>query len=301
MTQQGKIIGSVDDLTDAEIGRLFWTARTKNLGGLLSPKPAVLMTAFFEPSTRTRLSFEMAAHRLGLRVLSFNAESSSLKKGESYGDTLENLLCLRPDILVVRSSFPFYVPPCYGEMTAIINGGDGINEHPTQALTDCFTLLNHWETDNLENKKILIVGDIAHSRVARSNIKLLNRLGALVFMLAPKSYKIESNIGVNINSFGDINGPIDAVMCLRLQKERILKEQLMVNEEFIASYSLTLERFLSLGDHCVVLHPGPVNLGVEMADEVKNHSRSLILEQVKHGVSVRAALITHCINGGIFA
>lgn len=301
MKQQGKIIGSVDDLTDGEAERLFFAARTKNLGDIAYPKPAVLMTAFFEPSTRTRLSFEMAAHRLGIRVLNFNAESSSLEKGESYGDTLLNLLSLKPDVLVVRSSFPFYVPSCHDEGTSIINGGDGVNEHPTQALTDCFTLLNHWQTDNLRNKKILIVGDIAHSRVARSNIKLLNRFGASVYMLAPKNYSIESNFASNINSFGDIDGSIDAVMCLRLQKERILKGHALANEEYIDSYSLTLERFLSLGEHCVVLHPGPINLGVEIEDAVKNHSRSLILEQVKHGVSVRAALILHCINGGIFA
>jgi aspartate carbamoyltransferase catalytic subunit len=298
MNRHSKIIGSIDDLSDGDINRLFFAARSNTLFGQANYDSAVLMTVFFEPSTRTRLSFEMAALRLSMGVVTFNKETSSLIKGEGELETINNILALKPDVLVIRSTSRFDATLYQGHELSVINGGDGINEHPTQALADCFTLLNHWQTDSFYNKRILIIGDLKHSRVAHSNIKLMSRLGARVSLLAPDCFTMTSNAEqlACINSFADLDGPIDAVMCLRVQKERMNEELLMNDQVYHAQVGLSLTRFLALGSRCVVLHPGPMNVGVEIDQDVAHHQRSLILKQVRNGVLMRSSLLAHCLG-----
>src|SRR5579871_3905039 len=300
-TRPGRRFLSVDDLNNDEIARIFQhTHILKNKAKPLAEhRNAVLMTAFFEPSTRTRLSFEMAAHRLGMGVSVFDQWSSSMKKGEGEAATINNLLALRPDFLVIRQrqALDFSFVEDDGE-TVIINGGDGINEHPTQALLDCFTLLEHIEEDSLVNKHVLIIGDIVRSRVAHSNIKLMRRLGAKITLLAPREFHGEHQIGLrHITSFGDVDSEVDAVMCLRIQKERLKNESFLDDQTFAREFGLTHDRFLRLGQKCVVLHPGPMSVDVEIATEVALHTRSLINKQVSNGVMVRASLLKHLHRG----
>lgn len=300
MINTGKRIFSVDDLSDGEISRLFFASR--NINSLWQHRAkkneeAVLMTAFFEPSTRTRLSFEMAAHRLGVRILSFHAGSSSMSKGENEDETINNLLALKPNILVIRQSKKLDSQGFINnDESAIINGGDGTNEHPTQALLDCFTLLNYFKADNLAGKQVAIVGDVLHSRVAHSNIKLMARLGASISLIAPNIFKMTNCRGPiqQLSAYEEINEEIDVVMCIRTQKER-LNGLCFDESDFYKNYGLTIDRFLKLGKQCIVLHPGPMNLGVEIDQVVARHPRSLINQQVQNGVLVRAALLDYCL------
>lgn len=295
-----KIIFSVDDLTDGEVSRLFFTSRT--ISALKKTKAeqyanALVLTAFFEPSTRTRLSFEIAALRLGMKVSNFHPFSSSLSKGESIDETLRSLLALAPDILVVRQQEPLRKDLFSLANVSIISGGDGVNEHPTQALLDCFTLVNHFRSDDLFAKNILIIGDVAHSRVAHSNIKLMSRLGANVSVLAPKPFQITENLGQkqSLLSFSECSGEYDVVMCLRMQKERMIDGCLMSDTDYFYNYGLTLTRLFKMGPQCMVLHPGPMNVGVEIDLAVFNHPQSLIQKQVENGVLVRSALLDLCL------
>lgn len=288
-----KNIISIDDLTDGDVSRLFYCARSYKAA---KAKPClnetILLTAFFEPSTRTRLSFEMAAHLLGMRISTFHADSSSLAKGETNQLTIMNLLAMAPDVLVIRQKQQLTaMRECD---TAIINAGDGIHEHPSQALLDCFTLLEHFRDDNLFNKRILIVGDVAHSRVAHSNMKLMERLGAKICLLAPSPFQHHS-WSWQINSWDQIEGNFDAVICLRVQKER-LGNQAFDEQAFVDDFSLTTQRFIKLGPSCVIMHPQPINFGVELVFDLFEHPRSLIMEQVKNGVLIRASLLMHCLQ-----
>lgn len=285
---------SVDELSQSDVRRLFYAARSPHT--LPKLNSAVLMTAFFENSTRTRLSFEMAAHRLGMRVVSFHTSSSSMSKGEREKETLDNLFALSPDIAVVRMGCNFdraWLPT----HTAVINGGDGIHEHPSQALLDSFTLLEHFKSDDLSGRTVLIIGDVVHSRVAHSNIKLMTRLGARVIILAPPIFSETLALGQTrmIRSFDELDEQVDAVMCLRMQKER-MEKTLISDQEFSRQFAMTTNRFKSFGSQCVVMHPGPMNLGVEIDEAVAYHERSLILSQVRNGVVIRSAMMAHCLG-----
>lgn len=286
-----KSILSVDDLSDGDLDRLFCEARRLKANGYKKKwTDAVLMTAFFEASTRTRLSFEMAAHRLGLRVSTFAESSSSMLKGEGVLETIANLEALAPDILVIRSKNQLIK---FAQKSSVINGGDGTNEHPSQALLDCFTLLEHFHADDLLGKNILLMGDIVHSRVAKSNIKLLKRLKAQVTLLSPETLMPDISLGEDCraNTFAELDKNYSAIMCLRLQKERIASA-----ESYPADFSLNLKNLEKLGKNCVVLHPGPMNLKEEISLEVANSPQSLIYRQVENGVHMRAALINHCLS-----
>lgn len=285
-----KSILSVDDLSDGDLDRLFCETRRLKASGYKKKWDAVLMTAFFEPSTRTRLSFEMAAHRLGLRVSTFDQSSSSMLKGEGILETIANLQALGPDILVIRSKIPLVKT---AQKSSVINGGDGTNEHPSQALLDCFTLLEHFNADDLSGKNILFMGDIIHSRVAKSNIKLLKRLKAHITLLSPSQLMPELSLGEDerAHSFAELSKDYSAIMCLRLQKERIEGAK-----SYPADFSLNLKNLEKLGQNCAVLHPGPMNIGEEIALEVANSPQSLIYRQVENGVPMRAALINHCLS-----
>ncbi|MDR2354031.1 MAG: aspartate carbamoyltransferase catalytic subunit [Deltaproteobacteria bacterium] len=249
---------------------------------------------FHENSTRTRLSFEIAAKRLSADTVAISASGSSMSKGETLLDTAKNIMAMQPDALVIRHSaagVPYFLGkrlPC-----AVLNAGDGAHAHPTQALLDLFTLQNHF--GDLTGLNVAIVGDIAHSRVARSNMLGLTRMGAKVRVSGPPSMLavgIAEEYGVTVYPRLEkaISGA-DAVIMLRIQLERQKGQLFPGAREYARVFGLNEERLKLLAPGGVVLHPGPVNQGVEMTPGVYNSPKSLILNQVTHGVAVRMALL----------
>lgn len=257
----------------------------------------IIVNAFFENSTRTRLSFETAAKRLGADVLTFSSSGSSVAKGESLFDTLQTIDAMVPDIIVIRhnaSGASEFATTCVG--CSIINAGDGKHEHPSQALLDAMTLLDVFPS--LEGKTVGIVGDILHSRVARSNIHCLTALGASVVIAAPQTLmpQIPDSWKVGVaDSVRELLEQSDAIMTLRLQNERMESGLLPSLGEYSARYGLRSRLFENLR-HIPVLHPGPVNYGVEIDYALANSPQSLIRHQVANGVFIRMAMMTHCIQ-----
>ncbi|MGQ9708051.1 MAG: aspartate carbamoyltransferase catalytic subunit [bacterium] len=252
-----------------------------------------IVNLFFEPSTRTVTSFTLAANRLSAQCLNFSAGAASTKKGEGLLDTVENITAMRVDGVVVRHSFagvPHFLAQrvdCF-----VVNAGDGCHEHPTQALLDSFTLLERF--GSLEGKRVLIIGDIAHSRVARSNILCLNRLGAKVAVCGPPTLlpKGIEELGCEVFYRVDrILYEVDVVHMLRLQVERMAAGLIPSLREYRQFYGLTKERLAKLKPEVVIIHPGPVNWGVEMDYDVREMAQSLIMNQVKNGVAVRMAVL----------
>ena len=250
---------------------------------------------FFENSTRTRLSFELAQKRLSADVVNFSAASSSVKKGETLADTVRNILAMKVDMVVLRHPHPgaaHYLASKIG--VPIINAGDGTHEHPTQALLDCFTLTERLGT--LAGKKVCIFGDIRHSRVALSNVRCLQLLGAEVMVCGPVPLipKHFSSLGVKVEHDMDAAlGWCDVANVLRIQLERQGAEVPFFPslEEYHAQYGLTAERMDRLDSAPIVLHPGPMNRGVEIASEVADREDAIILDQVENGVAVRMAVL----------
>jgi aspartate carbamoyltransferase catalytic subunit len=285
---------SIDDLSDAQIATILneaerWFAYNRQprrndhrLDGL------TIVNAFFENSTRTLLSFEIAANRLGAQVVTMQVEHSSIKKGETLEDTARTLNAMRPDALVIRhgtSGAPANVAPIMN--CPVINAGDGIGEHPTQALLDAATLRQHF--GRIEGLKIAICGDLKHSRVARSNRLLLGRLGAELRFAGPPSLLPDDIAAGSIDKA--VEGA-DAVMMLRVQRERMTEELGDAPGEYLAAYGLTEARFVRAAPHAVVMHPGPINRGVEIEGSLADHKeRSLIVRQVEMGVAVRMACL----------
>lgn len=255
-----------------------------------------IINLFFENSTRTRTSFELAAKRLSADAVNISVSSSSLAKGETLVDTAMNLDAMSPDCIVVRHSSAG-VPHQLAKVSkaAIINAGDGANEHPTQALLDAMTIREH--KGKIEGLEVAIIGDILHSRVARSNIHLLTKLGANVRIAGPKTlvpknflHLVESGLQV-AEHIEDALRDADVVMILRIQKERMDSAFFPTLREYSIHYGLTNERLNLARKDAIVLHPGPMNRGIEIASEVADSSRSLILDQVKYGVAVRMAVL----------
>ncbi len=248
---------------------------------------------FSEPSTRTRTSFEVAARNLSAEVLGFSTASSSLLKGESLLDTIKNLEAMGVEYFVVRNEVSGVLEPLAGQTSAsLINAGDGAHEHPTQALLDIFTLRE--KKGAIKGLKVVIVGDIAHSRVARSNIHGLTKLGAKVTVCGPRALVPSGIEKLGASVSHDLDNALqgaDAVNVLRLQLER--QEQNLVTSlpDYYQSFGLTPERLAKVPD-CVVLHPGPMNRGVEISSEVADGPQSAILEQVANGVLVRMAVLS---------
>jgi aspartate carbamoyltransferase catalytic subunit len=262
-------------------------------------------TVFFEDSTRTRLSFETAAKRLSADTLSFSASSSSVNKGESLRDTALTIEALGVDCLVVRhksAGVPWQLARWVD--AAVVNAGDGWHEHPTQALLDCWALRRR--VGQLEGLHIAIVGDIRHSRVARSDVAAFSLLGADVTLVAPTTLQPASVEGwapgpgrLAVSSDLDaVLGSCDVVYLLRMQLERQGEPLLPSLREYTERFGLTAARADRLGDKALVMHPGPMNRGVEIAAEVADGPRSLILEQVEAGVSVRMAVLFLLLQGG---
>ena len=285
---------SIDDLSDEQIATILdegerWFAYNRQprrndhrLDGL------TIVNAFFENSTRTLLSFEIAANRLGAQVVTMQVEHSSIKKGETLDDTARTLNAMRPDALVIRhrkSGAPASVAAIMD--CPVINAGDGTGEHPTQALLDAATIRQHF--GRVEGLKIAICGDLKHSRVARSNAKLLDRLGARLRFAAPPPLMPDDLPGGPLDEAVD---GADVVMMLRVQRERLEGELGDAPGEYLAHYGLTEERFAKAAPNSVIMHPGPINRGVEIDGSLADHpTHSLIVRQVEMGVAVRMACL----------
>ena len=260
-----------------------------------------VVNLFFEDSTRTRTSFEMAAKRLSADVINFSAKGSSLSKGESLKDTALTLEAMGSDAIVVRhsaSGAAHRLATAGWVSSRIVNAGDGTHEHPTQALLDAFTMRRH--LGDLEGRRVVIVGDVLHSRVARSNVHLLHRLGAHVTVVGPPTLM---PVGIDTwpCSVGyDLDAALpdaDAVTMLRVQAERMTASYFPSAREYARRYGLDAVRLTTLPDHAVVLHPGPMNRGMEITADVADCDRSVIVEQVGNGVLVRMAVLYLLLGG----
>ena len=300
-----KDLTGLDELTAEEITFLLDTARAfKGVGERsLKKVPALrgktLVNFFVEPSTRTRTSFEVAAMRLSADVVNISATASSLQKGETLKDTALNLQALHADIIVLRHSSPGSSKFLAERLdSSIINAGDGAHEHPTQGLLDIFTIREKF--GKIEGLNIAIVGDILFSRVARSNIFGLLKLGAKVTLVGPSTLvpKRFEKLGVRVSHrIDEILAEADVVNLLRIQHERQRKEYFPGLGEYVALFGLTKARAEKLKPSCLIMHPGPINRGVEIDSEVADGKQSVILEQVTNGIAVRMAVLYACAGG----
>ena len=258
---------------------------------ILKGKSVILF--FAEPSTRTKTSFDVAGKRLSADTFSLAKSGSSLVKGESLKDTVLTLQAMKPDGIVMRHNMSGAAQFIAERLDcAVINAGDGWHAHPTQALLDAFTLTERW--GGLEGKTVLILGDVAHSRVARSNVHLLRLLGANVRLCGPRTLMPHAVKSWNVPVFTDLDEAVrgvDAVMCLRLQLERQQAGLLPDVREYSRRYCMNMARLAKAAKNCVVLHPGPINRGWEIASDMADAPESLILDQVASGVDVRMALL----------
>ena len=258
-----------------------------------------IVNLFFEASTRTRVSFEIAAKRLGADTLSIAAQTSSVSKGESLVDTLNTLVAMRPNAIVMRhsaSGAPHFLAKHL--QLPIVNAGDGTHEHPTQALLDARTILDH--RPSLTGLRVAIIGDIAHSRVARSNVHLLAKFGAEIVLCGPPSLlprelkELAPGVSLAYNMNAALTGA-DVIMMLRVQLER-QHEAPMAASEYFRFYGLRLEHLKLAKSDAIVMHPGPINRGRELSSEVADSQRSVILGQVENGVAVRMAVLERILS-----
>lgn len=261
-----------------------------------------IFTLFFEDSTRTRTSFELAAKRLGAEVINWDEKTSSVSKGETFLDTIQTLGAMKPDAIIVRHK-EYGAPDFIAKLVdcPVINAGDSWREHPTQALLDALTIRQHFGT--IEGLNIAICGDVAHSRVASSNMILLRKLGAHVRVIAPPALKPEKFPADGIETYDDMTQGLkncDVVMMLRNQKERMQSGLIASDEEFFTQYGLTHEKIAQANQGAMVMHPGPMNRGVEISGELADDPQhSLILKQVQNGVPTRMAVLDMLMTGKI--
>ena len=283
------------NLTDtfAEIGR-------RPIPKVPALRGRTVATVFFEGSTRTRMSFEAAARRLSADTVAFSAGTSSLSKGESIRDTVEVVASYGADLLVVRHSMAGTAHRVAGWTDlSVVNAGDGCHEHPTQALLDCYTLRE--SRGSLDGMRIAIVGDIRHSRVARSNVLAFTALGAEVVLVAPATLLPPAIEGWPVTLAHELDPllpDLDAVYLLRIQSERITEGLIPSLREYASDFCLTADRVARMRSDALVLHPGPTNRGVEISAEAAADPRSVILDQVVNGVSVRMAVLFLLLGSG---
>ena len=302
---------SINDLSPSEILEILDTARelSRITDGAIKKLPTLrgrtVVNLFFEDSTRTRLSFEAAAKRLSADVINFSAKGSSVSKGESLKDTAQTLEAMGAELIIIRHSSSGAAKRLAESgwvKSHVVNAGDGMHEHPTQALLDAFTIRNHFPEHDRDftGLHIGIVGDILHSRVARSNALLLNALGAEVTLIAPPtlmplgvdtwpvktSYNLDSELPA-----------LDAIMMLRVQSERMNDAFFPTEREYARDYGLGIQRLARLKSSAIVMHPGPMNRGLEISAAVADSHQSVILEQVANGVVVRMAVL-YLLMGG---
>jgi aspartate carbamoyltransferase catalytic subunit len=305
---------SIDDLTKESALGVLSTAKelaiitegpNKKLPTL---RGKTVVNLFFEDSTRTRISFETAAKRLSADVINFSAKGSSVSKGESLKDTAQTLQAMGADAVVIRhasSGAAKRLADTQWIQAAVINAGDGTHEHPTQALLDAYTIKQHLKQDSadLSGVKVLIVGDILHSRVARSNVLLLTKLGATVTLVAPPTLfpvGVESwPVKVSYNLDEEIS-KCDVVMMLRIQLERMSDSFFPTAQEYSKRYGLNSSRLARLPKDAIVMHPGPMNRGLEISAESADDLKSVIIDQVKNGVAVRMAVLYELLGGAAF-
>ncbi|MEI8066453.1 MAG: aspartate carbamoyltransferase catalytic subunit [Actinomycetes bacterium] len=302
---------SVNDLSAAEAIAILNTAEElgKISDGPMKKLPTLrgrtIVNLFFEDSTRTRISFETAAKRLSADVINFSAKGSSVSKGESLKDTAQTLQAIGADAVVIRHSASGAAQRLADSgwiSAAVINAGDGTHEHPTQALLDALTIRQHFPSEfgDLTGLNVAIVGDILHSRVARSNVLLLTKLGAKVTLVAPptllpvgiETWPVSYSFNLDL-----ILPQMDVVMMLRVQQERMSNFFFPTAREYSKSYGLTNARLASLKSSAIVMHPGPMNRGLEISSESADAQNSVVLEQVANGVLIRMAVLYTLLGG----
>lgn len=282
---------SIERLDIEEINTILKSASELDLNFVSNEmRHKKIVLAFFEPSTRTKLSFELAAKNLGAQTLDFLPNLSSINKGETLIDSLLTIESMGVNLAVVRHPEEGIAKKLSENLDIqIVNAGDGMNQHPSQALLDALTLKEVF--GELEGLKLTICGDILHSRVAHSNIELLIRLGVNISLCGPK--KLIENRYSNLNHFADIDEAVensDVVMSLRIQHERMLESEVPIVNEYFEKFGFKNEHF-DINKNIFLMHPGPVNYGVEVEESVLHHSRCLINDQVKNGVLVRMAIL----------
>jgi aspartate carbamoyltransferase catalytic subunit len=292
----------IESLSDADIQALLKNAfRFATVGAKTAPlMRRHIALLFYEASTRTRCSFELAAKSLGASTTLVSATASSIEKGESLIDTGATLAAMGAECIVIRhpsSGAPHLLARHLS--IPVINAGDGMHEHPSQALLDCYTILQHRRS--LKELRLLLVGDIFHSRVARSNALLLARLGARVTFCGPPALlpDIAETIAPGVRVTRDFDAALpeaDVIMMLRVQKERLAGLQLSV-DDYVRDYQLTSQRMTLASRDALVMHPGPMVRGMELTSEVGDGARSLVLEQVRNGVAVRRAILLRALVG----
>ncbi len=299
MGLQRKDLLTIAALTVDEIQLILTTAESlKEVGGRdIKKVPALrgktVVNLFFEPSTRTRTSFELAAKRLSADVINFSPSTSSIVKGETLIDTARNIESMQADIIVLRHPSPGAAENLARSVrSSVINAGDGWHEHPTQAFLDMFTIKE--KKGRVEGLTVVIVGDVAHSRVARSNILALTKLGAAVRVVAPPTMLPDSIEHFGVTVFYRLDDALigaDVIIMLRLQRERLSRALLSSIREYAKLFCLTPERLNLAKPEAIVMHPGPLNRGVEISPSVADSVAAVILDQVTNGVSVRMALM----------
>jgi aspartate carbamoyltransferase catalytic subunit len=289
----------IEELTADELQLILDTAEsfrevsTREIKKVPALRGKTVVNLFYEASTRTRTSFEVAAKRLSADVLNISPSTSSVVKGETLLDTVRNLEAYRIDILVIRhacSGAPHFL--ARHAQASVINAGDGLHEHPTQALLDMFTIRQH--KGKVEGLTVLIVGDVYHSRVARSDILALKKLGAKVVLCGPPTLVPKHFADMGVETTYDLDrviGDADVIYSLRMQFERQQANFLPSLAEYIKLFGLTTDRLKKAKQDSIVMHPGPINRGIEMTSEVADSPRSVILDQVTNGVAVRMAVM----------
>ncbi|WP_186671298.1 aspartate carbamoyltransferase catalytic subunit [Sporosarcina sp. BP05] len=285
---------SMKHLTEEEIMIILDRADTfKKFGVRELPGKYSVSNLFFEPSTRTKMSFEMAERKLGLDVLPFESSFSSTLKGETIYDTVKTLEAIGVDALVIRHPEDGYYEQLIGRTSvSIINGGDGSGQHPTQSLLDLFTIKE--EFGSFKGLNVLIAGDITHSRVARSNADALTTLGANVTFLCPAEWAGEFD---SVDSWDEVIKSSDVVMLLRVQHERHEVESTFAGESYHERYGLTEAHEQLMKENAIIMHPGPFNRGVEIADSLIECSKSRIFKQMENGVYIRMAVLESVLKG----
>ena len=299
---------SVADLSPSDLHELldladrFAETQQREIPKVPALRGKTVVMAFFEDSTRTRTSFDLAARRLSADVVTFSAGSSAVKKGESLRDTVETISAMGVDAIVVRHRSSG-VPRQLTEWTdaSVVNAGDGWHQHPTQSLLDCYTIRQRLGT--LEGKRIAICGDVNHSRVARSNVEAFTKLGAEVILIGPRTLMPSSFAGWPVKLESDLDavlGDLDVVYLLRIQSERLEGGLIPDLREYRARYGLTVDRLARVRADSLIMHPGPMNRGVEIDPEVADDERAVVLDQVAAGVPARMAVLFRVIGAGRF-
>ena len=296
---------SISDLSREEAVQILDTAQElarvsdAPMKKLPTLRGRTIVNLFYEDSTRTRISFEAAAKRLSADVINFSAKGSSVSKGESLKDTALTLQAMGADAVIIRhsaSGAAKRLADSQWTTGAVVNAGDGTHEHPSQALLDAFTIRKHLAhgAQDLAGIKVAIVGDVLHSRVARSNVLLLEKLGAKVFLVAPPTLLpvgVESWPATVVFDLDQVLPEVDAVMMLRVQMERMSDSYFPSAREYARYFGLNQERLAKLKPSAIVMHPGPMNRGLEITAESADSARSVIVEQVSNGISVRMAIL----------